>query len=74
MDIASEEATARFLEGLWFRWGQRIVTLIADSYELSDEQRDALETILLPANGWNLQVLGGLPCPEKEETVGTTDG
>ena len=74
MNIASEEATVRFLEGIWFRWGQRIVQRIADIYELSDEQRDAFETILLPTNGWNVQILRGLPCPEKEETHGTTDG
>ena len=73
MNLASEEATVRFLEGLWFHWGQRIVKRIADIYELSEDQRDALETILLPANGWNVQILRGLPCPEKEETHGTTD-
>ncbi len=67
MNLASEEATTRFLEGLWFRWGQRIITRIAEVYELTEEQRDALETILLPTNGWNLQILGGLPCTEKEQ-------
>ena len=73
MNLASEEATIRFLEGLWFHWGQRIVQRIAAVYELSEDQRDALETILLPANGWDVRVLRGLPCPEKEETPGTTD-
>lgn len=73
MNLASEEATVRFLEGLWFHWGQRIVQRIATVYDLSEGQRDALETILLPSNGWDVRILRGLPCPEKEETPETTD-
>ena len=66
MNIASEEATLRFLEGLWFHWGQLIVKRIADIYELSDDQRDAFETILLPTNGWTVNILQRLSSSEKK--------
>jgi hypothetical protein len=49
---ATEAETLRFLEGLWFRHGQAIVRRIMDVYKLSEDQREALEEILLRPNDW----------------------
>ena len=49
---ATEAETLRFLEGLWFRHGQAIVQRIMNVYELSEDQREALEEILLRPNDW----------------------
>jgi hypothetical protein len=56
MHFASEDDTRRFLQGLWFEWGSRLIRTISKEYTLSDEQTDALLTILLRPNDWILHV------------------
>jgi hypothetical protein len=57
MDLVSEVATHRFLEGLMFRHGQTIVKLIIKTYNLNPEQAEALEEVLLKPNDWSVKVL-----------------
>ena len=57
METATEEVTLRFLEGLWFRHGQRIIKIIVQHYNLSLEQEEALEEVLLKPNDWLVEVL-----------------
>jgi hypothetical protein len=52
MLIATEGDTLRFLESLWFRQGQIIVNRIVEIYKLNEDQREALEEILLRPNDW----------------------
>lgn len=56
MELATEAETERFLQALWYRWGCRIVQEIAKAYSLSPEQKDALETVLLKPNDWQLSL------------------
>ena len=51
---ATEAETLRFLEGLWFRHGQAIVKRIVEVYELTEDQREALEEVLLRPNDWSV--------------------
>ena len=60
MDLATEEATHRFLEGLWFRHGQVIVKAIIKEYKLNDEQSEILENALLKPNDWTVKILPSL--------------
>ncbi len=55
MHTATEEETHRFLQGLWFEWGSRVLHTIAHHYNLSEDQTDALLTILLRPNDWVLE-------------------
>lgn len=57
MNTATEEATLRFLEGLWFRHGQAIVKAIIKEYNLNEEQIEKLEDVLLKPNDWIVKVL-----------------
>ena len=50
--LASEEETQRFLQILWYDFGVRIVKSISTAYNLSEEQREALEEKLLKPNDW----------------------
>ena len=54
MNSATEGETLRFLEGLWFRHGQAIVQKIMEVYELREDQREALEEVLLRPNDWSV--------------------
>jgi hypothetical protein len=56
MELASEADTKRFLQTIWYSWGTRIVREIAKAYNLSPEQTEALETVLLKPNDWQLQI------------------
>ena len=56
MELATEKETLGFLNSLFFRWGQDILEILSTSYELSDEQREALEEILLKPNDWQVVV------------------
>lgn len=56
MELATEEETKRFLGGLFYAWGQRIVKLISKSYALKEDQTEALELILLKPNSWQLHI------------------
>ena len=56
MDLAKEAETERFLQALWYRWGCRIVQEIAKVYSLSQEQSEALETVLLKPNDWQISI------------------
>jgi hypothetical protein len=60
MDLATEEVTHRFLEGLWFRHGQAIVRAIIKEYTLTPEQSEILEDALLKPNDWIVEVLPAL--------------
>jgi len=51
---ATEAETLRFLEGLWFRHGQAIVKRIVEVYELTEDQKEALEEVLLRPNDWSV--------------------
>jgi hypothetical protein len=57
MELASEADTQRFLQTVWYSWGARLVREIAKAYNLSAEQQEALETVLLKPNDWQLEVL-----------------
>lgn len=56
MELATEKETKRFLNGLFYAWGQRIIKLISKSYNLKEDQQEALELILLKPNNWQVQV------------------
>ncbi len=56
MDIATEEETERFIGGLWYSWGQRLVKDICRAYKLGDEQEEALINVLLRPNDWKVVV------------------
>lgn len=60
MDLATEEATLRFLEGLWFRNGQAIINVIINEYNLNEEQIELLENKLMKPNDWIVNVLPSL--------------
>jgi hypothetical protein len=60
MDLATEETTHRFLEGLWFRHGQAIVRAIIKEYCLNEEQAEGLEDALLKPNDWIVVILPAL--------------
>jgi hypothetical protein len=60
MDLATEEATLRFLEGLWFRNGQTIINAIISEYKLNEEQIELLENKLMKPNDWMVKVLPSL--------------
>jgi hypothetical protein len=60
MDLATEEATHRFLEGLWFRHGQVIVRAIINEYKLTTDQAEILEDTLLKPNDWIVKILPSL--------------
>jgi len=56
MELATEKETQRFLSGLFYAWGQRILRLISKSYNLKEDQQEALELILLKPNNWQLHI------------------
>ena len=56
MELASEADTQRFLQTLWYSWGCRIVREIAAAYTLSPEQKEALESVLLKPNDWQVTI------------------
>ena len=56
MEIATEEDTLRFLEGLWFRHGQLILNKIMKLYNVTEEQREILENTILRPNDWSVEV------------------
>lgn len=60
MELASHDETFRFLSGLWFRWGESIITQISKHYNLNQEQHDALLQILSRPNDWLLVVEPGI--------------
>lgn len=54
--VATEQETKRFLEILWIEFGDRLVRAIATAYSLSDEQYQALKTVLVKPNDWKLEI------------------
>jgi hypothetical protein len=56
MELASEADTQRLLQTIWYSWGSRIVREIATAYNLSQEQKEALETVLLKPNDWQIGI------------------
>ena len=54
MELASEADTHRLLQTLWYSWGCQIVREIAIAYNLSPEQTEALETVLIKPNDWQV--------------------
>jgi hypothetical protein len=56
MEFATEEETNRFLNSLFFSWGQKIVTLLSKEYKLNEEQAYVLETMLLKPNAWQVVI------------------
>ena len=56
MNLASEAETLRFLNGLWYSYGMRLVRTICQAYELNEEQTDAMEQQLLKPGDWSVQV------------------
>jgi hypothetical protein len=56
MEIATEEETSRFINGLFYAWGQRLIYDISNAYNLNEEQKEVLETILLKPNNWFLEI------------------
>ena len=56
MELATEEETRRFINGLWYSWGQRLVKDICRVYTLNSEQEEALTNILLRPNDWKVVV------------------
>jgi hypothetical protein len=56
MELATEEETLRFLNGLFFSWGQTILKCISKEYNLEEDQIYALETILLKPNDWKITI------------------
>lgn len=56
MELATEQDTRRFLEGLWYRWGTKVLQEILKGYDITEQQRDALEQVLLKPGDWCLEV------------------
>jgi hypothetical protein len=56
MELATEEETKRFLGTIFYAWGQRLIKIISTKYKLQEDQRDALEMILLKPNNWQLHI------------------
>jgi len=56
MELATEAETKRFLSGLFYAWGERILRSINKHYALNTEQQEALELILLKPNNWQLVI------------------
>jgi hypothetical protein len=56
MELASEADTLRFLNGLWYSWGQQIVKIICRGYKLDAEQEEAMINILLRPNDWQVRI------------------
>ncbi len=54
LPLASEEATLRFLNGLWYSWACRVVRIICQVEGLNQEQADALQTVLLRGNDFSV--------------------
>jgi hypothetical protein len=63
MEFATEEETNRFLNSLFFSWGQKIVILLSKEYGLNEEQTYILETMLLKPNAWQVIVKPSLTLP-----------
>jgi hypothetical protein len=55
--MASEKDTLRFLETIWFRHGQSIVQEIMKIYNLTQEQKEALDEVLLKPGDWIVKIL-----------------
>ena len=60
MELATEEETVRFINGLWYSWGQRLVKDISRVYKLGAEQEEALINVLLRPNDWKVVVKSSL--------------
>jgi hypothetical protein len=56
MELATEKETLQYLNTLFFLWGQQIVQLIAKEYGLSEEQKEALEEVVLKPNNWSVVI------------------
>ena len=56
MDIATSEETQRFLSAVWIRWGESIIRHIASHYKCTQDQRDALITVLSKPNDWIVSI------------------
>ncbi len=56
MELASETDTLRFINRMWYLWGERIVKIICVEYSLNSEQEEALINILLRPNDWSVVV------------------
>ena len=56
MELATEEETVRFINGLWYSWGQRLVKDICRVYKLNAEQEEALINVLVRPNDWRVVV------------------
>ena len=56
MELATEEETLRFINGLWYSWGQRLVKDICRAYTLNSDQEEALTNVLLRPNDWKVVV------------------
>jgi hypothetical protein len=52
MELATEEETNRFLNRLFFSWGQKIIQVLSKEYNLNEDQVYVLETKLLKPNDW----------------------
>ena len=65
MNLATEGATLHFLEGLWFRHAQTIVSAITREYNLNEEQIELLENTLLRPNDWVVNILPPLESKTK---------
>ena len=62
--------TQRFLEGLWYRWGETLVQRACEIYQLDPLQREAVENILLRPNDWIVRVKEPLSETEPKPSVG----
>ena len=56
MELTTEEETIRFLNSLFFSWGQKIVRIVCKEYGLNEDQAYVLETTLLKPNNWLLTI------------------
>ena len=53
---SSYKDTIRFIEKLWFLWGQKLLNEIAKEYNLNPEQKEALDGVLLRPNDWTVHI------------------
>jgi len=56
----SEEDTKRFLSGVHYRYALSIFNRLCIVYELSDEQKEAVSTVLFSPSKWKLAIKDAL--------------
>lgn len=61
MDLTfSEEDTKRFLSAIHYRYALSIFERVCQVYELSEEQKEAVNTVLFSPSKWKVEIKAAL--------------